>query len=461
MGKKSSSNKIKVTVLAAIILASTVNATASALPRLKRIAIRYYTLKSGLRVILSPDADSKFVAVEVQYRIGFETEPYQYRGYAHLLEHVMGHYLEKGEETSYIQPSGGMTGAWTRGASTQYFVAVGADDLERVLELDAAMMSPVTISSDVLTSEKKIIHAEYRQLIENRAFGGLLSISVPQAAYKHWHDPYAIDSVDAASVSAVQRFHDDYYLPSNAALSVVGNFSAPEVMRMIRKLFGSIVMRPYPEECLEECSELYGSGHKVITDTLSTASEVAVSYPMPRQWSADFYSMLVIDELLLQQNDSLLRRSTAIRSSTSAVAGGINPLGTFCDYAGPMLWTVAFTAKPGKNPGTILKLFDSMIASFTASPPTNKQLNYAKLYVESRIADMMAIENPHGRADALASLALFQDAPDRFNKFLLNLSRVSRERVLITARKVFSADHQTVLFAIPASQHSKEIGESK
>lgn len=53
------------------------------------MAIDYYRLANGLRVVLSRDSTMPVVVVGIYYGIGQRTESPGHEGFAHLFEHLM------------------------------------------------------------------------------------------------------------------------------------------------------------------------------------------------------------------------------------------------------------------------------------------------------------------------------------------------------------------------------------
>ena len=49
-----------------------------------------------------------------------------------------------------------------------------------------------------------------------------------------------------APLSAVQEFFAQYYTPSNAVLSLAGDFEPEAALQLVERYFGAIVTRPKP-----------------------------------------------------------------------------------------------------------------------------------------------------------------------------------------------------------------------
>src|SRR5437868_6873199 len=74
------------------------------------VAVDYYKLANGLRVVLSEDHSVPVATVGVYYNIGFRLEPKERTGFAHLFEHLMfqgSKNLAKGQFFKLVQGLGG------------------------------------------------------------------------------------------------------------------------------------------------------------------------------------------------------------------------------------------------------------------------------------------------------------------------------------------------------------------
>ena len=60
---------------------------------------------------------------------------------------------------------------------------------------------------------------------------------------------------------------------------------------------------------------------------------------MPERRSKDWYAMGLLNQILLQGDDSMLvQEIVKKRGYASSITGGVNELGTLYDYRGPMLF---------------------------------------------------------------------------------------------------------------------------
>src|SRR5579872_5677123 len=86
-----------------------------------KIPIEQYTLKNGLRVVLSEDHSAPTVSLCVTYDVGSRNELPGHTGFAHLFEHMMfqgSQNVGKGEHLILVQVNGGDVNGTTTAEST-------------------------------------------------------------------------------------------------------------------------------------------------------------------------------------------------------------------------------------------------------------------------------------------------------------------------------------------------------
>jgi len=210
-----------VAALAALALSVPASrASAPPAPRLE-VAVDYYRLPNGLRVVLSQDASVPTVTVAMYYHIGFRIEPRNRTGFAHLFEHLMFQEttnLAKGEADRLVSGNGGVSNGSTRFDYTNFFEVVPSHVLEPVLWVEAERMRGLALSETSLQNQKDVVKNEVRVNVLNRPYGGFPWLDLPQAANRNWfnaHNFYGdFADIDAATLADVRSFYDTYYVPS-------------------------------------------------------------------------------------------------------------------------------------------------------------------------------------------------------------------------------------------------------
>ena len=428
------------------------------------VPVEYYKLPNGLRVVLSPDHSSPTVAIGVYYRIGFRIEPRDRTGFAHLFEHMMfqgSQNLGKMEMIKLVQQNGGLLNGSTRFDFTNYYEVMPANKLETMLWAEADRMRGLAITEDNLTNQKGVVSNEVKVNVINTPYGGFPWLDMPQYANTNWYNAHNfygdLKDIDAATLPDVQHFFTTYYTPSNAALAVVGDFDPADAKKMIAKYFAGIPSIPPAKQpdIAEPKQEKERWSTKV--DPLAKRPALAVSYHMPDRNTPEYYAMGLIDQLLLQGDNSLLHDELVKRRGyTDSVEGGINMLGNMFNYQGPMLWTAYLFHDSTVKPEEIVSAMESQIAPLREKPVDQAMLDRALIKMRSSFYDSLGDFNGFGRADMLASFALFDDNPAEINNVEAQFQKVTPQLIQKTAAEYLRPTNRTVLVVEPKPADTAE-----
>ena len=419
------------------------------------VPVRYEKLENGLKVILSQDLTAPIVTVAVYYNIGFRIEPRDRTGFAHLFEHMMfqgSRNLGKMEFIALVQSNGGVLNGSTRFDYTNYFEIVPAHKLETMLWAEADRMRSLDITEENLVNQQGVVKNEVRVNVLNTPYGGFPWLDMPQYANENWYNAHnfygELGDLDSATLDDVADFFAKYYAPNNAALAIVGDFDYDEALAMVEKYFGDIQPSageiPFPD-----ISEPRQEEEKRATrrDPLATRPGFAFAYHVPERLTGDWYALGLLDQVLLQGEDSLLHQAFVKETGiTSSISGGINAfLGNMLNYQGPMLWQAYFIHDRDVGDERIIGVLDDVIERVRTEPVDAETLARAKIKWRSDYYDTVASNFGFGRADLLASLALFDDRPEQINEFEARMLSVTAEDVQRAAREYLRPTNRTVL----------------
>ncbi|RMH64926.1 MAG: insulinase family protein [Bacteroidetes bacterium] len=430
------------------------------------VPVDYYTLDNGLRVVLSEDHTAPTVVVAVYYNIGFRIEPRDRTGFAHLFEHMMfqgSENLGKMEFVRLVQQSGGVLNGSTRFDFTNYFEIVPAHKLETILWAEADRMKGLAITQENLTNQQGVVINEVKVNVINQPYGGFPWLDLPQYANENWYNAHNfygdLEDLEAATLEDVQAFFDTYYAPNNAALVIVGDFDPQQARQWVEQYFGDIPAREVPPK--PDISEPRQTEEKVFskTDRLAQRPALAFAYHMPERNSPEYYAMGLIDQILLQGEDSRLYQAlVSERGLTGDVSGGINLLGNMYNYDGPMLWTAYLFHDSDVSADSIMAVVDAAVERLRSEPVDQATLDRALVKLRSGLYDEMGGLFGFGRADLLASFALFDDDPARINRLEDAFRSVTPDLILQTAREYLRPTNRTVLTVEPATQVASPTG---
>ncbi|MDC6389720.1 pitrilysin family protein [Maribacter sp. PR1] len=421
-----------------------------------KVPVEYYTLDNGLKVILSQDKTSPTAIVAVYYNIGFRIEPKERTGFAHLFEHMMfqgSKNMGKMEFIKLVQENGGVLNGSTRFDFTNYFEIVPSHKLETMLWAEADRMRGLDITQDNLTNQQGVVKNEVKVNVLNQPYGGFPWLDMPQYANTNWnnaHNFYGdLKDLDAANLEDVASFFKTYYAPNNAALSIVGDFEIEEAKTWIQKYFGDIPASDLPEK--PDISEPKQTEEKsfVKDDPLANKPAIALAYHMPKRNTPEYYAMGLLDQILIQGDNSLLaQKLEKEKGYTSNVSGGINYLGNMFNYQGPMLWMYDLTYDNETSEDEILSSIDEVMDTLKAKVD-QKMIDQAIVKIRSQLYDDIGGTFGLGRADLLCSFALFDDNPERINTLEESFKEITPEMVKKTIDEYLVKTNRTILRVNP------------
>ena len=431
------------------------------------VPVEYFKLPNGLRVTFSPDHSAPTVVVGVYYRIGFRIEPRDRTGFAHLFEHMMfqgSQNLGKMEFIKLVQQNGGVLNGSTRFDFTNYFEVMPANKLETALWAEGDRMRGLNITQENLKNQQGVVGNEVKVNVINTPYGGFPWLDLPQYANSNWYNAHNfygdLKDIDAATIEDVRKFFKTFYVPNNAALAMVGDFDSAEAHRWVEKYFGDIpqAATPPPPDLTEPRQEEEKHASKV--DAQAKRPALAAGYHMPERNTPEYYAMGLLDQILLQGEDSLLRQELVKkRGYTAAVSGGINQLGNMYNYNGPMLWTVSLFHDATVSPNDIVAAMESVFDQVRSKPLDQKTVDRALVRLRSDLYDNIGQLNGFGRADLLASFALFDDNPARINTLEGEFRKVTPALLQKTAQDYLRAGNRTVL--VLQTKPPAQAGEPK
>ncbi len=427
-----------------------------------KIPVTYYRLDNGLRVVLSPEKSAPITTVGVYYDIGFRIEPKDRTGFAHLFEHLMfqgSENLGKMEFIKLIQDNGGILNGSTRFDFTNYFEVVPANKLETVLWAEADRMRGLKITEENLTNQKGVVSNEVKVNVLNSPYGGFPWIDLPVAANTNWYNAHNfygdLDDINAATLEDATDFFKKYYSPSNAVLVVVGDFDEAQAKMWIEKYFGDIASVETFEK--PDISEPRQTKEKFVTktDPLAPKPAIAVGYQMPERGSDEYYAMGLLEQILLNGDDSRFNKILVKEKGlTSHVSGGINGyLGDMFNYNGPMLFAFDMKHDDKYSGEDMLAAIDEVMTDVAENGVTQEEIDRSLVKFRSQLYDQLTQLGGFGRVDLLASFALFDDDPEKINQIEKELEKVTPEMIQDVAKEYFRNTNRTVIYLKPGKKN--------
>ena len=202
------------------------------------------TLDNGLEIFMVPLLDKKNYFISYATRFGsdvleFSRDKNKYKpplGIAHFLEHKMFEQEDGIDPFTYFANSGTDSNASTSFDNTQY-ICFGTKNFKDNLEYLLKFVNRPYYTDENVTKEKGIIAEEIKMYDDIPDFK--LEMKLRECIY-HKH-PRRIDiagTVDEIYKITKEDLYDCYnnfYVPNNMFILIVGNFSKEEAMRIIKE----------------------------------------------------------------------------------------------------------------------------------------------------------------------------------------------------------------------------------
>jgi predicted Zn-dependent peptidase len=380
-----------------------------------------FTLKNGLRVIVSTDRKAPIVAVSVWYHVGSRYEPAGKTGFAHLFEHLMFYGSENADGPFFARLEDIGATDWngtTWFDRTNYFETVPTGALDRALFLEADRMGHLlgAVTQVKLDTQRGVVQNEKR-MGENNPYG-LVEYAQLAALFPDGH-PYrhstigSMADLNAASLDDVKTWFRTHYGPNNAVIVLAGDIDVPTAKAKMEKWFGAIPAGPAPTDVDASVPTLPADVEKVMKDNVATV-RLYRNWVVPGINGTDLplldLSMSIFGGLASSRLDNVLVRQdkTAVGVSAS--------IQTFEKVS---LAEITVDVKPGADPVAVGKRLDALLADYLAKGPTADEVTRAATRVMSgTIGGLEQVGGQTGKAVTLAEGAVYSNDPDRYRKDL-------------------------------------------
>jgi zinc protease len=436
-------------------------ATAPAAASKLNVDTQYFTLANGLRVVLAKDTIAPTVTIGVYYGIGFRVEPKDRTGFAHLFEHLMfqgSKHAPKGVFDTTITNSGGVNNGSTRFDFTNYYEILPSGALERMLWLEADRMANPVIDDVVLKNQQGVVGNEVKVNVLNQPYSTWPWIDLPMLANTNWYNSHnfygELKEIEAATVPDAKSFSEAFYRPSNAVLVIAGDLDYAATRAMVEKYFAPLATKPVVAQ--PDISEPRQEAEKFKSrvDALAPKPGYAAGYHVPDRGTPEWYAMGLIDQILLQGDDSrLFKKLVSDTGIAGELSGGINgDLGNMFNYRGPMLWSFSFTHDTTHSTAQITRAVDEVIEELRSKPVSDAELQRARTKMRSDLYGTIDGGGRVGLIDLLAVYALFDNDPASVNRIEDGFAKVTPALIQKTAQEYLRKTNRSVYVVEPGAQ---------
>ena len=212
-----------------------------------------YVLPNGLTLIVAEDHSDPLVHVDVTYHVGSAREQVGKSGFAHFFEHMMfqgSDNVADEQHFKFVTAAGGTLNGSTNTDRTNYFETLPNNQLETGLWLEADRMGFLldAVTQKKFEVQRSTVKNERGQNVDNRPYGQAQEY-IQKALFPYGH-PYSwsvigsLADLDRSNVDDLKNFFLRWYGPNNATLTVGGDVTPAQVVKLTEKYFGSIKRGP-------------------------------------------------------------------------------------------------------------------------------------------------------------------------------------------------------------------------
>ncbi len=393
-------------------------------------------LANGLTVLLKEIHTAPLVSLWLWYRVGSRNETPGVTGISHWTEHMQFKGTERYPAEvldKAVAREGGYRNAMTFLDWTTYFETLPADKIDLALDLEADRMYNSLFEAEEVESERTVIISE-RQGNENEPMF-LLSEEVQAATFRvhSYHHEVIGDMIDLQTMKRddLYNHYRTYYVPSNAVLTLAGDFDTEEMLTRIRELYEPLADGPQPE--IKMRPEPAQTGERLINvEGPGETTYVQAVYHAPAASDPDFFPYLVTDSLLTGPS-SLNVFGGGISNKTSRlykvlVDGelAVSLSGGLTATIDPFLHTIVATVHPESTAEKLILALDDELERLQEAPPPQEDVDRA--VKQARALFAYGSESITNQAFWMGYAEIF-DTYDWFLNYLDRLAEVTPQEV--------------------------------
>ncbi|NNF74572.1 MAG: insulinase family protein [Flavobacteriaceae bacterium] len=320
--------------------------------------LRLYTLENGLKVYLSQNADEPKIQTYIAVRAGSNYDPKESTGLAHYLEHMVfkgtdkigtlnwekeKEHLDKiadlyeqhraetdpekkaalykqideasleasnysvANEYDKMVTSLGATGtnAYTWFEQTVYTNKIPSNELEKWLDIESERFGNLVLR--LFHTELEAVFEEFNRGQDSdfrKRYAAMLEGLFPNHPYGQQTTIGTAQHLKNPSLDDINNYFDKYYVPSNMAMIMVGDFEFDQTIAKVADSFGKLQGEPVEHPILPKEEPLNGPVIKEVFGP--TAESISLAFRTDAIGSEDFKYLTLADMILANGNAGII-----------------------------------------------------------------------------------------------------------------------------------------------------------
>lgn len=451
---------------------------------------RFYTLRNGLTVILSPNHNDPHVVYRMVVRAGSNNDPQDNTGLAHYLEHLLfkgtehlgtldyakekplldqieklyENYRHTTDETErkiiYHQIdslSGAASGysianeydqlmksigssstnAYTSTERTVYEEDFPSNTLDKFLAVQSERFHTPVFRN--FHTELETVYEEKNRSLDDEqtaSYQKMMAALFPTHHYGQQTTIGTIEHLKNPSLVAIKKYYEQYYVPNNMAMVMAGDFNADKTIRKIDRAFSCMVAKPFsPYEAPIEAA----LRDTQVIDVLGQGTEnLSIAYRGPSQNIRESLLLDLISGLLVNGKAGLIDRHITQQQKMLRAGARYSQLK---DYG---VFLLTGTPKPGQ---TLEQARNLLLAQIRLIQQGDFDAGLIKATAANK--KLLALEdigNNEARANNLVECFVFNKG-ERWDKWLSETdvqSKVTKKEIVAFAKQFFTNNYVIV-----------------
>jgi predicted Zn-dependent peptidase len=348
-------------------------------------------------------------------------------------------YVKPNEFGEIVEREGGEgMNANTSDDETNYFYSFPSNRLELWAYLESErFLHPVMRE---FYKERDVVIEERRMRTDSSPVGRLIEQFITASFSAHpYHRPTVgwMSDLNSFSATDAQTFFDEYYIPSNMVIAVVGDVRASETMPLIEKYFGRLPTKPVPDE--RTTTEPPQNSERRVILRQSAQPFYIEGYHRPDYRNVDDAVYDAISDLMSNGRTSRLYRALVRDKKIAAFAAGFSGLP---GNKYPHLFSFYAVPVPGHTPQELGDAIHAEIERINKEDITDEELKMIKTRAKADL--IRGLADNSGLAQ---QLAIYQSRYGDWRELFRSVDRidkVTKADIRRVANQTFTDNNRTV-----------------